>query len=47
MTQKTNQFNSITLRLNDKQLLNLITNKDYLVYQCKAKDNFGDYGIMV
>ena len=45
MTQKTNQFNSTTLRLNDKQLLNLITNKDYLVYQCKAKDNFGDYGI--
>ena len=46
MTQKTNQFNSTTLRLNDKQLLNLITNKDYLVYQCKAKDNFGDYGII-
>ena len=46
MTQKTNQFNSTTLRLNNKKILNLILNKDYLIYQCKAKDNFGDYGII-
>lgn len=46
MTQKTNQFNSTTLRLNNKKILKLILNKDYLIYQCKAKDNFGDYGII-
>ena len=46
MTQKTNQFNSTTLRLNDKKILKLILSKDYLIYQCKAKDNYGDYGII-
>ena len=42
---KTNQFNSTTLRLNEK-ILKLILSKDYLIYQCKAKDNYGDYGII-
>ena len=42
---KTNQFNSTTLRLNEKNL-KLILGKDYLIYQCKAKDNYGDYGII-
>lgn len=46
MTQKTNQFNSTTLRLNNKEILKLILKKNYLIYQCKAKDNFGDYGII-
>lgn len=46
MTQKTNQFNSTTLRLNEKKILKLILGKDYLIYQCKAKDNYGDYGII-
>ena len=29
MTQKTNQFNSTTLRLNEKKILKLILGKDY------------------
>ena len=31
MTQKTNQFNSTTLRLNEKKILKLILGKDYLI----------------
>ena len=46
MTQKTNQFNSTTIRLNEKKLIKLFLNKNYQIYQCKAKDSFGEYGIV-
>ena len=46
MTQKTNQFNSTTIRLNEKKLFKLFLNKNYQIYQCKAKDSFGEYGIV-
>ena len=46
MTQKTNQFNSTTIRLNEKKLFKLFLTKNYQIYQCKAKDSFGEYGIV-
>jgi len=46
MTIKTNQFNTTTLRLNEKNIMSYIDNKSYLVLQCAASDKFGDYGIV-
>ena len=46
MTQKTNQFNSTTLRLNELELSKLMLNDKSLIFQCRAEDILGDYGII-
>lgn len=44
LTQRTNQFNSTTLRFNEKQIKEIIKNKKIDIIECHAKDKFGAYG---
>lgn len=46
LSLRTNQFNSNFTRLSEKEVKNLINDKDQLIYQCEATDKFGDYGII-
>tara|TARA_S200000501_G_scaffold378604_1_gene442162 strand:+ start:3151 stop:4791 length:1641 start_codon:yes stop_codon:yes gene_type:complete len=46
LSQRTNQFNSTTIRYNEKSLKTLLKNKENKIFQCSAKDNFGNYGII-
>ena len=44
MTQRTNQFNSTTLRLSEKQIKKIIQDKNIDLFECYAEDKFGIYG---
>ena len=44
MTQRTNQFNLTTKRLNLNDIQKLSKNKNDYIYILDAKDKFGDYG---
>lgn len=48
LTQKTNQFNTTTIRLSSDQMLQLIKNpkNNTDIIYCRAKDKFGDMGII-
>ena len=48
LTQKTNQFNTTTIRLSSDQMSQLIKNSknNTDVIYCRAKDKFGDMGII-
>ena len=46
LSLRTNQFNSSSARLSEKDVKKLINDKDQLIYQCEATDKFGDYGII-
>lgn len=44
LTQRTNQFNSTTLRLSEKQINKIIKDKNIDLFECYAEDKFGTYG---
>ncbi len=44
LTQRTNQFNSTTLRLSEKQIKKIIQDKNIDLFECYAEDKFGIYG---
>ena len=44
MTQKTNQFNSTTLRLTPSEVRNKTLTKDNYVFSFSLSDKFGDFG---
>jgi len=46
LTQRTNQFNSSAIRLNELEIKKIIKDNKKFVYQCSAEDKFGDYGII-
>ena len=46
LTQRTNQFNSSAIRLSELDIKNIIKDPKKMIYQCSAKDKFGDYGII-
>ena len=46
LSQRTNQFNSSAIRYDEKNLRKLLKNKSNSIYQCSAKDKFGNYGII-
>ena len=46
LTLRTNQFNSTALRLSVKDIKNILSDKNQIIYECSAEDNFGDYGII-
>lgn len=46
LTQKTNQFNTTTRRLNEAELLRRQADPDWLVATCAVRDRFGDNGIV-
>jgi len=45
MTQKTNQFNTTTLRLTPHEIKDLMETKDKYVFSFSLSDKFGDFGI--
>jgi FkbH-like protein len=45
MTQKTNQFNSTTLRLTPAEVQTILETKDMYVFSFSLSDKFGDFGI--
>lgn len=46
MTLKTNQFNTNLVRLNEKEINQMIANKEYTLLQYSLKDKFADNGIV-
>ncbi len=46
LTQRTNQFNSSAIRLSELDVKKIIKDPKKMIYQCSAKDKFGDYGII-
>ena len=46
LTQRTNQFNSSAIRLSELDIKKIIKDPKKMIYQCSAKDKFGDYGII-
>lgn len=46
LTQRTNQFNSSAIRLNELEIKKILKDPKKMIYQCSAKDKFGDYGII-
>lgn len=46
LTQKTNQFNLTTRRYSEQQLAALTAEQAYRVYTLRARDRFGDHGIV-
>lgn len=44
--QKTNQFNTTTIRYSRQQLEDKLQSKDDKIYLFRARDKFGDYGII-
>ncbi len=44
LTQRTNQFNSTTLRLSETQISRIIKDKNIDIFECFAEDKFGSYG---
>jgi FkbH-like protein len=46
LTQRTNQFNSSTIRMNELDIKKIINDSNKTIYQCSAKDKFGNYGII-
>jgi FkbH-like protein len=46
LTQKTNQFNMTTRRYQESDIKRFSDSPNYLVCSVKAKDKFGDYGII-
>jgi FkbH-like protein len=46
LTLRTNQFNSTTLRIDEKSIKKILKDKKKIVYECSATDRFGDYGII-
>ena len=46
LTQRTNQFNLATIRLNESQVAYLLTQQEYHCRIIQVKDRFGDYGIV-
>jgi FkbH-like protein len=46
LTQKTNQFNTTTVRMTSSDLKDYLDNKTNYVFELSANDKFGDYGII-
>ncbi|MEK7434812.1 MAG: thioester reductase domain-containing protein [Cyanobacteriota bacterium] len=46
LTQKTNQFNATTIRLNENKMKDILADKNFQVYSVKVSDRFGDYGFV-
>ena len=46
LTLRTNQFNSTTIRLDESEIKKILKNKKKIIYECSAKDKFGNYGII-
>lgn len=46
MTLKTNQFNVVTIRRTEEEIISLLDQKDFLSYCFKLVDKFGDNGIV-
>lgn len=46
LTEKTNQFNMKKTLMTEDEVLDYINNPNYLVAQARARDKFGDYGII-
>ena len=46
LTQRTNQFNSSAIKLNELDVKKIIKDQKKTIYQCSARDKFGDYGII-
>jgi len=45
MSQKTNQFNLVTERYTESQILQMMKDPTYTLVTFSASDNFGDYGV--
>jgi FkbH-like protein len=46
LTQKTNQFNLTTRRYTEQQIADMTANIDWRVYSLRARDRFGDNGLV-
>jgi FkbH-like protein len=46
LTQRTNQFNTTTVRMTSSDLKDYLDNKTNYVFELSANDKFGDYGII-
>lgn len=46
LSQRTNQFNSTAIRYDEKQIKKIIKDPQKIIFQCSAKDKYGDYGII-
>jgi len=46
LTQKTNQFNVTTIRYTEAQIMERLTDPNYLVTTVQVRDRFGDNGIV-
>jgi FkbH-like protein len=46
LTQKTNQFNLTTRRYTEQQIAEMTDNADWRVYSLRARDRFGDNGLV-
>ena len=46
LSQRTNQFNARTIRYNEKQVIDISKNENYLIYTYNLKDKFGSHGIV-
>lgn len=46
LSQRTNQFNTTTLRMSESEIENYATRKDQGVWSISARDKFGTYGII-
>ncbi len=46
LTQRTNQFNATTIRRSESEIQSLIDTNNYSCLTVKAKDRFGDYGLV-
>ena len=46
LSQRTNQFNSTAIRYDEKEIQKIIKDPQKIIFQCSAKDKYGDYGII-
>jgi FkbH-like protein len=46
MTLKTNQFNLVTIRRKEEEIINLLEQMDFIAYGFKLVDKFGDNGVV-
>ena len=46
LSQRTNQFNSTAIRYDEEQIKKIIKDPQKIIFQCSAKDKYGDYGII-